>query len=134
MTVPVFDYSKAKDTAIVYDIPVMTDSMKAEIEMVISTKRDTLRKVYLEKANKEADKEREPDKVKRNFRWEVRKAKAAKARKDKEDEMKANEEKMLEELPVSMDSIYIYMREKEKREAEKRAEQERIRKMRYSVE
>lgn len=133
MTAPVFDYSTSKATAIEYDFPEMTDSMKAEIEMVISAKRDTLRKEYLEKANKDADKDREPDRVKRNFRWDVRKAKAAKAQKDKEEELKAKEEKMIEELPGSMDSIYIYMRKKEKREAEKRAEQEKIRKMRYGI-
>ena len=33
-----------------------------------------------------------------------------------------------------MDSIYNYMRKKEEREAEKRAEEERIRKMRFGLE
>ena len=41
---------------------------------------------------------------------------------------------MIEELPGSMDSIYIYMSEKEKREAAKRAEEEKIREMRFGIE
>lgn len=134
LTSPVFDYSVSKDTAIMQSFPVLTDSMRAEIEMVITAKRDTIRKEYLEKANEEADKDRKPDRVKRNFRWEVRKAKAAKQQKDKEDELKEKEQKMIDELSESMDSIYIYMRQKEEREAQKRAEQEKIRKMRYGIE
>lgn len=131
LTAPVFDYSVSKDTASGMEFPEMTDSMRAEIEMVISARRDTVRKEYLKKANEEADMERKPDHVRRNFRWNVRKAREAKQQKDREDELKAKEQKMIEELPVSMDSIYIYMREKEKREAVKRAEEEKIRKMRF---
>lgn len=131
LTAPVFDYSESGDTVKQMEFPEMTDSMRAEIEMVISARRDSVRKEYLEKANEEADKKRKPDRVKRNYRWNVRKAKAAKQQKDREDELKAKEQKMLEELPGSMDSIYIYMREKEKREAAKRAEEEKIRKMRF---
>lgn len=134
LTSPVFDYSVSKDTAIMQSFPVLTDSMRAEIEMVITAKRDTIRKEYLEKANEEADKDRKPDRVKRNFRWDLRKAKAAKQQKDKEDELKEKEQKMIDELSESMDSIYIYMRQKEEREAQKRAEQEKIRKMRYGIE
>lgn len=135
MTSPVFDYSRAgKDTAIIGDFPILSDSARAEIEKVTAIRRDSLRKEYLEKANEEADKDRSPDRVRRNFRWNVKKAKAAKKIKDEEEKVKAMEEKMIEELPGSMDSIYIYMRKKEKREAEERAEQEKIRKMRYGLE
>lgn len=135
MTMPVFDYSKnGKDTAMTGDYPVLSDSARAEIEMVIALRKDSLRDEYLEKANEEADKERKPDRVRRNFRWNVKKAKAAKKIKDDKEQLKAREEKMIEELPGSMDSIYIYMRKKEKREAEERAEQEKIRKMRYGLE
>lgn len=133
MTAPVFDYSETPDTAITV-FEELSDSVKAEIEMVISAKRDTLRKEYLKKANEEADKDRKANRVKRSFRWDVRKARQAKKTADKEEEIRQKEEKMIEELPGSLDSIYIYMREKEKREAEKRAEQEKIRKMRYGVE
>lgn len=135
MTSPVFDYSRAgKDTAIIGDFPILSDSARAEIEKVTAIRRDSLRKEYLEKANEEADKDRSPDRVKRNFRWNVRKAKAAKRMKDEKDKLKEKEQKMLDELPGSMDSIYNYMRQKEKREAEERARQERIRKMRFEVE
>lgn len=135
MTAPVFDYSKKGGAATaITEFPELTDSMRAEIEMVITIKRDSLRKEYLEKANEEADKERKPERVKKNFRWDVKKARKAQKRKDKEDELKAKEEKMLEELPGSMDSIYIYMRRKEQREAEKRAKEEKIRKMRFGLE
>lgn len=135
MTAPVFDYSKAGGAGMaITEFPELTDSMKAEIEKVITTKRDSLREEYLEKANEKADKERNPDRVKRSFRWDVRKARKANIRKQKEEELKAKEKKMLEELPGSMDSLYIYMRKKEQREAEKRAEEEKIRKMRFGVE
>ena len=135
MTAPVFDYSKAGGAGMaITEFPELTDSMKAEIEKVITTKRDSLREEYLEKANEKADKERNPDRVKRSFRGDVRKARKANIRKQKEEELKAKEKKMLEELPGSMDSLYIYMRKKEQREAEKRAEEEKIRKMRFGVE
>ena len=75
MTSPVFDYSRAgKDTAIIGDFPILSDSARAEIEKVTAIRRDSLRKEYLEKANEEADKDRSPDRVKRNFRWNVRRA------------------------------------------------------------
>lgn len=135
LTAPVFDYENTgSGVAVTGNITEMTDSMKAEISRIISEKEDSLRTIYLENANEKADKERNPDRVKRNFRWDVRKARQAKKEKDKEDELKAKEEKMIEELPGSMDSIYIYMREKEKREAAKRAEEEKIRKMRFGIE
>lgn len=135
MTMPVFDYSKnGKDTAIIGNLPVLSDSARAEIEMVVALRKDSLRNEYLEKANEEADKERKPDRVRRNFRWNVKRANEAKKIKDEKEELKAREEKMIEELPGSMDSIYIYMRKKEKREAEERAEQEKIRKMRFGLE
>ena len=73
MTIPVFDYSKnGKDTAMTGDFPVLSDSARAEIEMVIALRKDSLRNEYLEKANEEADKERKPDRVRRNFRWNVK--------------------------------------------------------------
>lgn len=135
LTALVFDYENTgSGVAVTGNITEMTDSMKAEISRIISEKEDSLRTIYLENANEKADKERNPDRVKRNFRWDVRKARQAKKEKDKEDELKAKEEKMIEELPGSMDSIYIYMREKEKREAAKRAEEEKIRKMRFGIE
>ena len=135
VTTPIFDYGKnGSGIALTGYFPVMTDSMKAEANRIISEKKDSLRTIYLDNANKEADKERNPDRVKRNFKWDVRKARQAKKEKDKEDELKAKEEKMIEELPGSMDSIYIYMRRKEAREAEKRAEQEKMRKLRFGIE
>lgn len=135
VTTPIFDYGKnGSGIALTGYFPVMTDSMKAEANRIISEKKDSLRTIYLDNANKEADKERNPDRVKRNFKWDVRKARQAKKEKDKEDELKTKEEKMIEELPGSMDSIYIYMRRKEAREAEKRAEQEKMRKLRFGIE
>lgn len=136
MTSPIFDYSKtgSGSIAITEEFPEMTDSIRAEIEKVISIKKDSLRNEYLEKANEEADKDRKPDKVKRSFRWDVRKARDARKRRDKEEELKAKEEKMLNELSGSMDSLYIYMRKKGQRDAQKRAEQEKIRKMRFGEE
>lgn len=135
MTSPVFNYSvKGGAGTAITEFPVMTDSMRAEIEKVIMIKRDSLREEYLEKENKKANEEREPDRVKRNFRWNVKKARDARLRKEKEEELKAKEEKMIEELPGSMDSLYIYMRKKEQQDAKKRAEQEKIRKMRFGLE
>lgn len=130
---PIFDYSKSKDTATIAELPALTDSMRAEIEMVTAARRDTLRNEYLEKANEEADKNRKPDRVRRNLRWSIRKAKAAKEQKEKEDEIKAKEQKMIDRLDESMDSIYIYMRRKEALEEEKRKEEEKIRKMRFGI-
>ena len=118
-------YSASKDTAYAQPFHALTDSMRAEIETAITSKRETMRKEYLEKSNDEADKNRKPDRVKGNSGRDVKEAKAAKQQKDKEDELRENEQKIVDELSGSMDSIYIYMRRKEERKAQERAEQKR---------
>lgn len=131
---PIFDYNKSPGVANPTSTEFLPDSVRIQLLLQQAERRDSLREEYLEKANEEADKNRKSERVKKNYKWNVRKARAASLQRDKEEELKAKEEKMIEELPGSMDSIYNYMRKKEEREAAKRAEEERIRKLRFGQE
>lgn len=121
LTGPVFVYNSKDSMHIASPAPSfeeLPDSVKAEIEVVIATKRDSLRTEYLEKANEEADKERKSKRVKRSRK--VKEARTARKDKERKEKLKEKEEKMLEELPGSMDDLYEYMRKKEARESEER--------------
>lgn len=128
---PVFDYN-TKDSVHVASsnfVPFdeLPDSVREEIEEVIALKKDSLIDIYLENENIKADKERKAKRVKRNTNRKLKAAVKARKEKEKKERLNMMEEKMREELPTSMDSIYRFMREKELREAEER---EKIRKER----
>lgn len=126
---PIIDYNAPVDSLPSFE--ELPDSIREEIELVISQKRDSLRIEYLEKANEEADKKRKSKRVRKTFNWNVKAAKAARKRRDEELKKIEEEKKMLEELPGSMDDIYEYMRNKEAQDSIKRAKEERLKKMKF---
>ena len=130
LLVPIFNYNpkdSAHTASPIVPFEELPDSVRYEIEMVISTKRDSLRTEYLEKENQEADKERKAQGVKKSSMKEVREAKKARKEKEKKAQM---EEKMIEDLPDNMDDLYKFMREKNAREAKEREKKRKERELR----
>lgn len=130
MTGPVFNYNP-KDSihtaGSITEFEELPDSIREEIEMVISVKRDSLRKEYLEKENEKADDNRKSKYVRGISSKEVRNARNARKAKEMKDKDAAKADEMRENLPENLNDLYKFMREKNAREAEEREKKRRER-------